>query len=314
MIPSWGKRSVMDRFAERAIRGMLWMAAMLAIVVTAGIVLSLFAEAGLFFRQIPPADFFFGLHWSPQTALRSDQVGATGAFGAVPLFAGTALISMIALMVAVPVGLLSAFCLGEFMSQRQRQWFKPMLELLAGVPTVVYGFFAALTVAPLVRDAGQFLGLSVSGEFALAAGLVMGVMMIPFISSLSDDVLQAVPKALRDAGYGLGSTQAEILMKIVVPAALPGIAGAILLATSRAIGETMIVVMAAGLAANLTANPLAAVTTVTAQMTALLVGDQAFDSPKTLSVFALGLTLFVVTMALNLIALMIVRKYRERYD
>ena len=307
-------RPVMDRLREQIIHGFLWLAATLAVVITAAIMASLMVEAHHFFQKIAPADFFFGLQWSPQTALRVDQAGSSGAFGAVPLFTGTLLIAVIALVVAVPVGLLSACCLSTFMTPGQRAWIKPMLEILAGIPTVVYGFFAALTVAPLVRDAGQALGLGVSGESALAAGLVMGVMMIPFISSFSDDVLQAVPQALRDAGHGLGSTRAEILTNIVLPAALPGIAGAVLLAASRAIGETMIVVMAAGLAANLTINPLSAVTTVTAQMTALLVGDQAFDSAKTLSVFALGLTLFVVTMALNLVALLIVRHYRERYD
>src|SRR5690606_25013908 len=191
---------------------------------------------------------------------------------------------------------------------------KPLLEILAGIPTVVYGFFAALTVAPLVRGWGESLGLSVSSESALAAGVVMGIMIIPFVSSLSDDAINAVPQSLRDGAYALGATQSETIKKVIIPAALPGIAGGVLLAVSRAIGETMIVVMAAGLAANLTANPLESVTTVTVQIVTLLVGDQEFDSPKTLAAFALGLVLFAVTLTLNVIALYIVRKYREQYE
>lgn len=247
-------------------------------------------------------------------AIRADQVGSSGAFGAVPLFTGTLLIALIAMLVAVPIGLTSAIYLSEYADRRFRAVAKPLLEILAGVPTVVYGFFAALVVAPLVREAGRYLGLDVASESALAAGLVMGVMIIPFISSLSDDVINAVPQSLRDGSYALGATQSETIRRVVIPAALPGIAGGILLAMSRAIGETMIVVMAAGLSANLTANPLAAVTTVTVQIATLLVGDQEFDSPKTLAAFALGLVLFLVTLTLNVIALHIVRKYREQYE
>ncbi|KPK26078.1 MAG: phosphate ABC transporter permease, partial [Betaproteobacteria bacterium SG8_40] len=235
-------------------------------------------------------------------------------FGAVPLFAGTMLIAFIAMLVAVPIGLMSAIYLSEYASLRFRTIAKPLLEILAGVPTVVYGFFAALTVAPFIRDTGGLLGLDVASESALAAGLVMGIMIIPFVSSLSDDVINAVPQAMRDGSYGIGATRSETIKRVIFPAALPGIVGGVLLAVSRAIGETMIVVMAAGLAANLTANPLEAVTTVTVQIVTLLVGDQEFDSPKTLAAFALGLVLFVVTLFLNIIALYIVRKYREQYE
>jgi phosphate transport system permease protein len=277
-------------------------------------VLSVVFESVLFFQKVPVTDFLFGLRWSPQMAIRADQVGSSGAFGAVPLFTGTLLISFIAMVVAVPIGLMSAIYLAEYASPRVRTVAKPLLEILAGVPTVVYGFFAALTVAPYIRDLGQSLGLDVSSESALAAGLVMGVMIIPFVSSLSDDFINAVPQSLRDGAYALGATQSETIRQVIIPAALPGIVGGILLAVSRAIGETMIVVMAAGLSANLTANPLAAVTTVTTQIVTLLVGDQEFDSPKTLAAFALGLVLFLVTLLLNIAALMIVRKYREQYE
>jgi phosphate transport system permease protein len=247
-------------------------------------------------------------------ALRADQVGSSGAFGAIPVFMGTLLISGIAMTVAVPIGLMSAIYLSEYASKTVRAVAKPLMEILAGIPTVVYGFFAALTVAPIIRDTGGLIGLDVSSESALAAGLVMGIMIIPFVSSLSDDVINAVPQALRDGAYGLGATQSETIRNVVFPAALPGIVGGVLLAVSRAIGETMIVVMAAGLAANLTVNPLKTVTTVTVQIVTLLVGDQEFDSPKTLAAFALGLLLFVVTLCLNVIALHVVRKYREQYE
>ena len=247
-------------------------------------------------------------------AIRADQVGSSGSFGAVPLFAGTLMISGIAMLVAVPIGLLVAIYTAEYLSPRGRMFVKPLLELLAGIPTVVYGFFAALTVAPLLRSVGIDMGFEISSESALGAGLVMGIMILPFISSISDDVINAVPQGLRDGSYGLGATKSETIKRVILPAALPGIVGGILLAVSRAIGETMIVVMAAGLAANLTANPLEAVTTVTVQIVTLLVGDQEFDSPKTLAAFGLGLTLFVVTLTLNIIALQVVRRFREQYD
>jgi phosphate transport system permease protein len=281
---------------------------------TLGIFLSVLFEALRFFAEVSPIDFLFGLEWSPQTAIREDQIGSSGAFGAVPLFTGTLLISGIAMLVAVPVGLMSAIYLSEYASRRLRAYAKPMLEVLAGIPTVVYGYFPALTVGPILRQVGEAMSLEVSSESALGAGLVMGIMIIPFVSSLSDDVINAVPQALRDGSYGLGATQSETIRRVVFPAALPGIVGAILLAVSRAIGETMIVVMAAGLAANLTANPFEAVTTVTAQIVTVLVGDQEFDSPRTLVAFALGLVLFLVTLLLNVIALRVVRAYREQYE
>jgi phosphate transport system permease protein len=315
----YARQTIVPRLRSREIVERLTMVAMIAaaavaIVTTVGIVLSLLFEAMRFFNSVPITEFLFGLEWSPQMAIRADQVGSSGAFGAVPVFAGTLLITLIAMCVAVPTGLLSAIYMSEYATPRVRSFAKPMLEILAGIPTVVYGFFAALTVAPFFRGLGEAVGLGVSSESALAAGVVMGVMIIPFVSSLSDDVITAVPRSLREGSYGLGATQSETILKVVLPAALPGIVGAVLLAVSRAIGETMIVVMAAGLAANLTANPFEAVTTVTVQIVTLLVGDQEFDSPKTLAAFALGLLLFCVTLALNVIALAVVRKYREKYD
>ena len=316
---AWAYRRVRADFrarnrVERAIEYLLVAASSVAILTTVGIFLSVLLEALRFFGQVSPLDFLFGLSWSPQTAIRADQVGSSGAFGAVPLFTGTLLISGIAMLVAVPVGLMSAIFLAEYANRRLRSWAKPMLEILAGIPTVVYGYFAALTVGPILRDAGSAVGLSVASESALGAGLVMGIMIIPFVSSLSDDVITAVPQALRDGSAGLGATRSETIRLVVFPAALPGIVGAILLAVSRAIGETMIVVMAAGLAANLTANPFEAVTTVTVQIVTLLVGDQEFDSAKTLAAFALGLVLFLVTLVLNFVALHVVRRYREQYE
>jgi phosphate transport system permease protein len=299
---------------ERVFRGILLSCACVAIFTTLGILLSVLFESLRFFQAVPAAEFLFGTEWSPQMAIRSDQVGSSGSFGAIPLFVGTLLISFIAMVVAVPVGLMSAIYLAEYASPRMRGFAKPALEVLAGIPTVVYGFFAALTVAPFIRETGEGFGLQVSSESALAAGLVMGVMIIPFISSLADDVINAVPQSLRDGSLGLGATRSETIKKVIFPAALPGIVGGVLLAVSRAIGETMIVVMAAGLAAKLTANPLDTVTTVTVQIVTLLVGDQEFDSPKTLAAFALGLMLFVVTLALNFAALRVVKKYREQYD
>jgi phosphate transport system permease protein len=299
---------------ERVARRFLLACSTIAIITTVGIVLSVLFESILFFRSVPVTEFLFGLDWSPQMAIREDQVGGSGAFGAVPLFAGTALIAGIAMLVAAPIGLMTAIYLSEYAPRAVRSVTKPLLEILAGIPTVVYGFFAALVVAPKIRELGESLGMNVASESALAAGLVMGVMIIPFVSSLSDDVINAVPQAMRDGAYALGATKSETTRQVIFPAALPGIVGGLLLAISRAIGETMIVVMAAGLSANLTANPLQAVTTVTVQIVTLLVGDQEFDSPKTLAAFALGLVLFVVTLVLNVIALTVVRKYREQYE
>lgn len=301
-------------YLEKIILRVLFACSAIAILTTLGIVLSVLFESIQFFRAVPAWEFLFGTEWSPQIAMRTDQVASSGAFGAVPLFAGTLLITIIAMSMAVPVGLMTAIYLSQYASQRLRSLAKPMLEVLAGIPTVVYGFFAALTVAPFIRDVGESIGLDVASESALAAGIVMGVMIIPFVSSLSDDAINAVPKALKEGSLGMGATPSETIKKVLLPAALPGIVGAFLLAVSRAVGETMIVVMAAGMAANLTANPLDSVTTVTVQIVTLLTGDQEFDSPKTLAAFALGLMLFVTTLALNVFALKIVRKYREQYD
>jgi len=301
----------------------------LAVLTTLGIVLSLVWESARFFQAVSPIDFLFGTEWNPQIAMRSDQVAASGAFGAVPLFAGTFLVMLIAMAVAAPVGLYSAIYLSEYAGRTTRAVVKPLLEILAGVPTVVYGFFAALTVGPTFRaffnliggflvggpmdTLGQYL-MTVQNQMALTAGVVMGIMLIPFVSSLSDDIINAVPQSLRDGSYAMGATKSETVRNVILPAALPGVVAALLLAVSRAIGETMIVTMAAGLQAKLTANPLDTVTTVTVQIVTLLTGDQEFDSPKTLAAFGLGLTLFVVTLALNIVALGIVRKYREQYD
>ncbi len=301
----------------------------LAVLTTLGIVASLAWESFRFFQSVSPIEFLLGTEWNPQIAMRSDQVAASGAFGAVPLFAGTFLVMIIAMIVAAPIGLFAAIYLSEYAGQKLRATVKPLLEILAGVPTVVYGFFAALTVGPAFRAFFNWIGAylvggpldglgvyltGVQNQMALTAGVVMGIMLIPFVSSLSDDIINAVPQTLRDGSYAMGATKSETVKQVVLPAALPGIVAALLLAVSRAIGETMIVTMAAGLQAKLTANPLDTVTTVTVQIVTLLTGDQEFDSPKTLAAFGLGLTLFVVTLGLNVVALAIVRKYREQYD
>ncbi len=309
--------------------GALFICSVVAILTTVGIISSLAFDSLRFFQRVPVTEFLFGTQWSPQIAIRADQVGSTGAFGAVPLFVGTLLIMLIAMAVAGPIGLLSAIYLSEYAGRGTRAVIKPVLEILAGVPTVVYGFFAALTVGPALRvffneiglfliggpldGVGQYLAL-VQNQMALTAGAVMGIMLIPFVSSLSDDILNAVPQSLRDGSFAMGATQSETVKRVLLPAALPGIAGALLLAVSRAIGETMIVTMAAGLAANLTLNPLDTVTTVTVQIVTLLTGDQEFNSAKTLSAFGLGLTLFLVTLMLNIVAQRIVQTYREQYD
>ncbi|WP_366512919.1 phosphate ABC transporter permease subunit PstC [Sphingomonas telluris] len=301
---------------EKWMSAILLLASLIAIFTTLGIVLSLLFESLRFFKLVPLTDFLFGLSWSPQMAIRADQAGSSGAFGSIPLFWGTIFIgAIIAMIVAIPLGLMSAIYLTQYAAPRVRSVVKPLLEILAGVPTVVYGYFAALTLAPAIRDLGVALGVeSASSESALAAGLVMGVMIIPFVSSMADDSIAAVPGAMRDGSLALGATRSETIRKVLLPAALPGVVGGILLAVSRAIGETMIVVMAAGLAANFTANPFASVTTVTVQIVQLLTGDQEFDSAKTLAAFALGLVLFLITLALNLVALTVVRRYREAYE
>ncbi|MBK5263791.1 MAG: phosphate ABC transporter permease subunit PstC [Alphaproteobacteria bacterium] len=299
---------------ERLVMMALLLASLIAIVTTVGIVASLLFETARFFQTVSPLDFLFGMKWSPQSAALG--FGSKNAFGAVPLFWGTIFIGVIiAMIVAIPLGLMSAIYLTQYAKPVVRKWMKPTLEMLAGVPTVVYGYFAALTIAPALRDFAVSIGISgASSESALAAGLVMGVMIIPFVSSMADDSIAAVPQSMRDGSLAMGATTSETIKRVLIPAALPGVVGGVLLAVSRAIGETMIVVMAAGLAANMTANPFASVTTVTTQIVQLLTGDQEFDSPKTLAAFALGLVLFIVTLLLNIVALRVVKKYREAYD
>lgn len=317
----WGLARLTPTFrarnrVEKAVMGLLIVASLVAILTTLGIVGSLIFESARFFDKVSIVEFLTSTVWSPQTAMRADQIGSSGAFGAVPLFWGTIFIgAIIAMIVAIPLGLMSAVYLTQYADSRVRSFLKPLLEVLAGVPTVVYGFFAALTVAPAVRDFAVSIGFeNASSSSALAAGSVMGIMIIPFVSSMADDALNAVPQAMRDGSFAMGATKSETVRKVLLPAALPGIVGGVLLAVSRAIGETMIVVMAAGLAANMTANPFDSVTTVTTQIVALLTGDQEFDSPKTLSAFALGLVLFVITLILNIYALSVVKKYREAYE
>ncbi len=300
---------------EKALIIFFSLTAVLAILVTIGIVASVLFESIRFFEHINWIDFLTGLHWSPQISIREDQVGASGSFGFIPLLTGTLLISFIAMIVAVPLGLFSAIYLAEFSSRRMRNWVKPILEMLAGIPTIVYGFFAITVISPYITSFFTGLGFEVNGgENALGAGLVMGILLVPYISSLSEDAFHALPNTLREGALGLGATRYEMIKDVTIPAALPGISSGILLAFSRAIGETMIVVMAAGISANLTANPLQSVTTITVQIVTLLTGDQEFDDPKTLAAFALGLVLFVITLLFNLIALALVRKYRERYE
>lgn len=299
---------------DRILRWLLIACSILAVLTTLGIILSLVIESMSFFARVSIVEFLFGTDWSPQTPIRADQVASAGAFGAVPVFWGTIFVSVIAMVVALPVGLFSAIYLVEYANRRTRSVVKPLLEILAGIPTIVYGFFAILTVAPFIREFGISLGLDVASNSALAAGGVMGIMLIPFISSFADDAISAVPQSMRDGAYALGATKAETIRQVLLPAALPGIVGGVLLAVSRAIGETMIVVMAAGLTAKLTANPLDGVTTVTVQIVTLLIGDTEFDSPKTLAAFGLGLVLFISTLALNVLALQVVKRYRERYE
>lgn len=291
---------------ESIIKVILIASSAIAVLTTIGIVFSVLFETGRFFKEISLLDFLFGIHWSP--------TGSPPVFGFVPLLTGTLLITTLAMLVAGPLGLFAAIYLAEYASPTTRSIFKPVLEVLTGIPTVVLGFFAALTVAPFIRNSGSIIGLQVAAESALAAGIVIGMLLIPVISSLSDDVINAVPQNMRDGSYALGATKSETIKRVILPAALPGIVSAFILAVSRAMGETMIVVMAAGLAANLTANPLSSVTTMTVQIAMLLVGDHEFDSSKTLAAFALGFVLFFVTLVLNFIALRIVKKYKEQYD
>ncbi len=300
---------------ERAVMLALLLASLVAILTTFGIVASLLFETIRFFGMVNPIDFLFGTHWSPNPMGDVDLTRGED-YGALPLFWGTIYIgAIIAMIVAIPLGLMSAIYLTQYAAPSVRKWMKPLLEILAGVPTVVYGYFAALTVAPFIRDVAKSIGIaSASSESAIAAGLVMGVMIIPFVSSMADDSIAAVPAAMRDGSLAMGATKSETIRKVLVPAALPGIVAGIMLAVSRAIGETMIVVMAAGASANLTANPFESMTTVTYQIVAMLTGEGSFDHPATLSAFALGMVLFIVTLALNFIALRVVKRYREAYE
>ncbi len=302
-------------FVERVVTGLLVAASGVAILTTFGIVISVLFESLSFFQMVPPSNFFFGTVWDPRfAAAGASQADSVGQFGLIPLLWGTLFISFVALSVAVPIGLLSAIYMSEYASSKFRSSAKPLIEILAGIPTIVYGFFALVTFGPMLRDAGASVGLSIAATSVLSAGVVMGVMIIPFVSSLSDDIINAVPQSLRDGSYALGATRSETIKQVVMPAALPGIVGAILLAASRAIGETMIVVLAAGIAANITFNPFESVTTMTVKIVSQLTGDLEFTSPQTLVAFALGLTLFVITLGLNVYALYVVRKYREQYE
>lgn len=300
---------------ERGVMAILVFASLVAILTTLGIFLSLIFETVRFFGMVSPVDFLLGTFWGPDPMSDASNPDA-GRYGAIPLFWGTLYIgAIIAMIVAIPLGLMSAIYLTQYAPARLRTWIKPALEILAGVPTVVYGYFAALTVAPAIRDLAVSVGIdNASSESALAAGLVMGVMIIPFVSSMADDSIAAVPAAMRDGSLALGATRSETIRRVLVPAALPGIVAGVMLAVSRAIGETMIVVMAASTAANLTANPLEAMTTVTVQIVAMLTGEGSFDHPATLSAFALGFVLFLVTLALNFIALRVVKRFREAYE
>ncbi|PZO71534.1 MAG: phosphate ABC transporter permease subunit PstC [Pelagerythrobacter marensis] len=300
---------------ERAVMALLLLASMVAILTTLGIFASLVFETARFFGMVSPLDFLFGTHWGPDPMASADNPDGSR-YGAIPLFWGTIFIgAIIAMIVAIPLGLMSAIYLTQYASPAARRWIKPALEVLAGVPTVVYGYFAALTVAPAIRDLAQNIGIAgASSESALAAGLVMGVMIIPFVSSMADDSIAAVPQAMRDGSLAMGATRSETIRRVLVPAALPGIVAGVMLAISRAIGETMIVVMAASTAANLSANPLEAMTTVTVQIVAMLTGEGSFDHPATLSAFALGFVLFLITLALNFIALRVVKRFREAYE
>ena len=297
---------------ETVVLGGLISASTIAVLTTVGIIFSMLFETIHFFSFVSPADFFFGTVWDPRFS--APGLTGEGQFGLAPLFWGTLYISAVAMFVAVPVGLLAAIYMSEYASRRVRTLAKPMLEILAGIPTIVYGLFALITFGPFLRDAGAGIGLNISASSVMTAGIVMGVMIIPFVSSLSDDIINAVPQSLRDGSYGLGATQSETIKRVVFPAALPGIVGAVLLAVSRAIGETMIVVLAAGIAATLTINPFEPVTTITVKIVSQLTGDLEFNSPQTLVAFALGLTLFTITLCLNIYALYVVRKYREQYE
>ncbi|WP_130802928.1 phosphate ABC transporter permease subunit PstC [Acinetobacter ihumii] len=312
----WAKKHVAGQYrarnkVERVINIALALCSGVAILTTLGIVMSMFSEALRFFSFVSPLDFFFGTEWNPGF---STSGSAEGSYGLLPLLWGTLMVSAIALLVAVPIGLMIAIYLAEYASSTLRSWAKPAIEILAGIPTIVYGVFALMVIGPFFKMLGEMVGININATSALTAGFVMGIMIIPFVSSLSDDIITQVPRALRDGSLGLGATKSETILQVVIPAALPGIIGAFLLAASRAIGETMIVVLAAGNSPLLHANPLEAVSTVTITIVNQLTGDTDFASPQALVAFALGLTLFVITLGLNIVALYIVRKYREQYE
>ncbi|MFC6052492.1 ABC transporter permease [Acinetobacter sp. Ac_877] len=312
----WAKKRISEQFrarnqVEKIMNLALALCSGVAILTTVGIVMSMFSEALRFFHFVNPFDFFFGTEWNPGF---STSGHAEGSYGLLPLLWGTLMVSGIALLVAVPVGLMIAIYLAEYASSSFRSWAKPAIEVLAGIPTIVYGVFALMIIGPFAKQAGAYIGLDINATSALTAGFVMGIMIIPFVSSLSDDIITQVPRSLRDGSLGLGATKSETIRQVVLPAALPGIIGAFLLAASRAIGETMIVVLAAGNSPLLHINPLEAVSTVTITIVNQLTGDTDFASPQALVAFALGLTLFVITLGLNIVALYIVRKYREQYD
>lgn len=300
---------------ERTVMIVLLLASLVAILTTFGIFASLVFETFRFFGMVSPIDFLFGTFWNPDPAANPESPDSSR-YGAIPLFWGTIFIgAIIAMIVAIPLGLMSAIYLTQYANPKWRTWIKPALEILAGVPTVVYGYFAALTIAPAFRDAAYALGITgASTESALAAGIVMGVMIIPFVSSMADDSIAAVPSAMRDGSLAMGATKSETIKRVLFPAALPGIVAGIMLAVSRAIGETMIVVMAASTAANLSINPLDRMTTVTVQIVKMLTGEASMDHPATLSAFALGFVLFLITLALNIVALRIVKRFREAYE
>lgn len=297
---------------ERLITALLALSSGVAILTTVGIVLSLVGEALHFFRYISPAEFFFGTVWNPRFS--TSGTGQQGEFGLLPLLWGTLMVSAIALLVAIPLGLMTAIYMAEYAPPWLRNVAKPIIEVLAGIPTIVYGFFALIVIGPFLSGLGDMLGIGIRATSALTAGLVMGIMIIPFVSSLSDDIITQVPKSLRDGALGLGATKSEMIRQVVLPAALPGIVGAFLLAASRAIGETMIVVLAAGNNPVLHANPFEAISTITVTIVNQLTGDMDFSSPQSLVAFALGLTLFVITLGLNVIALVVMRKYRQQYE
>ncbi|ENU87555.1 phosphate ABC transporter permease subunit PstC [Acinetobacter sp. CIP 102129] len=312
----WAKRKVSEQYrarnqVEKTINVALILCSGVAILTTIGIVLSMLTEALHFFKFVSPTDFFFGTEWNPGFSTTGN---AEGSYGILPLLWGTLMVSGIALLVAVPIGLMIAIYLAEYASPKLRAWAKPIIEVLAGIPTIVYGVFALMVIGPFFKMVGESVGININATSALTAGFVMGIMIIPFVSSLSDDIITQVPRSLRDGSLGLGATKSETIRQVVLPAALPGITGAFLLAVSRAVGETMIVVLAAGNSPLLHANPFEAVSTVTVTIVKQLTSDTDFASPQALVAFALGLTLFVITLGLNIIALYIVRKYREQYE